>query len=305
MFRSYWGLILTAILGLIGSAFIWLGFAPPAPVLPAYQYEQPRSGEETQPGPCQPKTLSAIANHGKAASERERCAKDAEDHRLQTNDLIQQTRAANAAELQAWIGYQGELIGVFQTIGGFLTLLAAAAAALYAKRAADLSHKTLVATQRAYIMYERIKSGHGMNSDGVLCLLLQAELRNAGPTPAINANIFISWALADADEWPDFPNQASAAPDVARGVIGGTSLRYSSLIGITVDDIGRVWRNEKRLLIYSIVTYHDVFTDIGTKQHETSYCVEAEIPGPPELIGKRDTPYVVNFRAVGDWNHAT
>lgn len=75
------------------------------------------------------------------------CEKEGEQYRLQYSDLVQQTRAANAAEAQAALSYEVARMGLIGTIGGFFTLFVAIAAAFYARDAAEaakasLSHST-------------------------------------------------------------------------------------------------------------------------------------------------------------------
>ncbi len=91
-----------------------------------------RSGDER----CDPARITAIQKLRDRESKAIECAKDAEEYRLSTADLIQQTRAANAAEAQAEIASQQLWTGWLQTIGGFLTLAAAVSAAIFARDAA-------------------------------------------------------------------------------------------------------------------------------------------------------------------------
>lgn len=119
------------------AALLWAGLRPREPDLPAYQYGE-RASADYQPGGagCQPRQLASLADKGKAASERKRCADATEQHRLQREDLIQQTRAADAAQAQAATNYDLARMALWGTIGGFLTLIAASLAAVYAREAA-------------------------------------------------------------------------------------------------------------------------------------------------------------------------
>jgi hypothetical protein len=117
---------------------------PGQPDLPSYQHTEGRDPNYQAGGSsCQPSVLSTIRDSREAARERERCAKETEDHALQSNDLIQQARAADASQAQAWLAYQMAWMGVYGTIGGFLTLLAAAAAAFYARDGARAGKDSL------------------------------------------------------------------------------------------------------------------------------------------------------------------
>ncbi|EQB06244.1 hypothetical protein [Sphingobium baderi] len=85
---------------------------------------------------CQPATVDAL-------SRRERtkraisCKEAEEEHRLKTDDLIQQRRAAHAAEASAILTYQQTIIGALGLAFGFITMLAAIGAAIYARHAAN------------------------------------------------------------------------------------------------------------------------------------------------------------------------
>lgn len=70
------------------------------------------------------------------------CAKALEEHRLAVNDLIQQTRAADAATAQSDLAGQAAWLAFVQAMGGFVTLVAAGAAAFYARQAARAAEDT-------------------------------------------------------------------------------------------------------------------------------------------------------------------
>lgn len=97
---------------------------------------------------CGTEELAELGFGPRADALRQECAEAAEAHRLQTNDLIQQTRAADAAEFQAKVSFRTSWIMLLQTIGAFLTLCAAAAAAIYARAAAREAKRSAdIATQ--------------------------------------------------------------------------------------------------------------------------------------------------------------
>lgn len=130
---------------------IGVGTWPSVPKLQPYSQENARADHYTPGGQkCDPETLAAGGAGRKATRQREACEKEAEEYRQNTSDLIQQTRAADAAEAQTQIASQGLWTAWFQTIGGFITLAAAIAAAIYArdasnetKRGADAADATL------------------------------------------------------------------------------------------------------------------------------------------------------------------
>jgi hypothetical protein len=68
-------------------------------------YEDARASKYYAGGEtCQPSQIETIRDWRERFRKREACAKEAEDYRLQTNDLIQQTRIAEA---QASLAAQG------------------------------------------------------------------------------------------------------------------------------------------------------------------------------------------------------
>ncbi len=150
--------LLIAALGLV--ALIAFGIAwstwPSVPRLSDYGEASPRNSQYAPGGSkCEPATLAAITSARERLREADACAKEAEEYRQNTADLIQQTRAADAAQAQADIASQVLWTGWFQTIGGFLTLCAAVAAAIYArdaaregKRSADLAVESLTETKK-------------------------------------------------------------------------------------------------------------------------------------------------------------
>lgn len=132
---------------------IWILAKPAQPAVQSYQYEGAQNGNYKPGGSrCEPNILATIRDSRKAARERDACSKEAEEYRLQSNDLVQQTRAADAAQAQADLGYQGTWLTFLQTIGGFLTLIAAIAAAAYARDAANEGRKTADATVQQVVL---------------------------------------------------------------------------------------------------------------------------------------------------------
>ena len=131
-------LILVA-LGLVFVASLVIGALtfPTSPTTQQFRYDGPRN-ENYRPGggQCEPSALSAITGLKMRLRQTEDCQNKAEEYRQRSDDLIQQTRAANAAQAQANVASQQLWTGWLQTLGGFLTLAAAVAAAIFAERAA-------------------------------------------------------------------------------------------------------------------------------------------------------------------------
>lgn len=120
----------------VAALMLWL-LQPKDPELLLYKPDDAKTaGYQADATNCSPEALASIRNVRKRSAQRNDCADKAEDHRLKTDDLIQQTRAADAARAQAIsAGYQSRL-ALWATVGGFLTLVAAGLAAAYARDAA-------------------------------------------------------------------------------------------------------------------------------------------------------------------------
>lgn len=217
MLKRNWGILLTVGLGLAISAVLWIQLRPRQPNLPTYQNEQ-SANQNYRPGGsgCQPEVLAAIRDRGQAARERERCAKEAEDHRLQSNDLVQQTRAADAAQAQADLAHQMAWMGLYGTIGGFLTLLAAGMAAFYARAAAQAAQSSLAHAAddlRPWLQIS-LEPHSGYNQREVVSLYCNAILKNVGKTPAQQVRVATSAAPLPVEYYQKYgPQEQVVLPD--------------------------------------------------------------------------------------------
>lgn len=227
--------ILTAIA--VVSAFAvgiaWITF-PQFPALDKLDYGEPRN-EDYRPGgrECEPANLTAIRDIKVRLDRTEDCYAKAEEYRQSSDDLVQQTRAANAAEAQAKVASQGLWTAWFQTIGGFITLAAVIAAAAYARdaaqqgrRAADeanSSRMSFIERERAHLKF--VYASATSNHPGRIKFIL--NLVNRGTGLAEIDGVAFEWC--DAPSWPD------AAPPLAEGlqikVAGDTNAEVSFEMG--------------------------------------------------------------------------
>lgn len=124
--------IVTAITALVG---VWTW--PKQPILVSYGEEHPIN-DQYRPGgkACEAESLAAIQDDRERTRQAEACQKEAETYRQSTNDLVQQTRAADSAQVQVNIASQQLWTEWLQTLGGLLTLAAAVGAAIWARDAA-------------------------------------------------------------------------------------------------------------------------------------------------------------------------
>lgn len=259
---------------LIGGAIL-IAFAialftwPTVPKLTDYGEANPRNRDYTAGGSeCQPASLATISDWKERIRRTDACAKEAEDYRQNTDDLIQQTRAADAAQAQADIASQQLWAGWFQTIGGFLTLCAAVAAAIYAreaanegKRSADLADAELTETRkltaaqlRPYVAITEVEDQEenpfSRNSK------LRFRVKNFGQTPATNVRLSIGEATRSepiqdflvpfGDKWGDY---GLLAPGDYR-----TETIYARLMAL--DDLAKIADGNVKLIVRFRIDYH-------------------------------------------------
>lgn len=203
MLRGYWRFIVTAVVCLAISVAVWFGLSPQKPELPPHPDNKAQAADyRAGGGNCSPQVLAGLTGKPKA-SETDRCAEAAEQHRLQANDLIQQTRAADAAQSGARTAYDATRIALAGLVAGILTLIAAMAAAYYARRAFVHSSESFSLASRPFVFLEELKI-KAMEGDGVY--ELSAQFRNCGTTPAINFDSSITYQLLAPGENPVEPS---------------------------------------------------------------------------------------------------
>ena len=171
---------------IVAAAALWIALRPERPVRPG-QYVEASYREYRPGGPaCDPQRLNRMKGR-EAANERQRCGEAAEEHRLKRDDLVQQTRSADAADAQVNLTYSQSRMMLAGAIIGLLTLIAAGYAAWYAKRAAEAAEKGVrqaedvsEAQLRAYLYPGLFKIEHLVGSSW-RCFV---PLINGGNTPA-------------------------------------------------------------------------------------------------------------------------
>lgn len=207
------------------------------------------------------------------------CDKDHDDRK---SDLCAQWKAADAAAdsaeaawLQFWAG----------SIIGILTLLAASAAAVYARAAANHTASSVSVAEnlgrrglRAYIDVHAAQWGHADDRAPASLRDLQARLtiRNAGQTPAKNVVLTrrertIGASVVTEARILDAIASAEAAD-------GSFSIEAGGVVGYKVDNIASAEEaqalitGEAHCYFMGRVTYTDVFD----QHHESTWCLRVE-----------------------------
>ena len=183
-------------------------------------YEEPHSTYRPGGSNCEPAAVEQLK--GPARVRRiDACQDAAEQHRLNANDLIQQRRAADAAETSAVFAYEQTHIGAWSLALGFVTMFAAIAAAMYArdaaketKRGADISEKSFSSLERPYLFVEAVEAPHPITRDWVNepqpnngFFDIHFKVRNYGRTPAILKELCGQVYIGD-----DLPNAPAYHP---------------------------------------------------------------------------------------------
>jgi hypothetical protein len=138
MFRGYRG-VLAGLAGLTALIFgIVLGFSlqPEQPKFSGNVGYKPVVSTYKPGGPdCEPKKIYSLSPKERT-EQAVACQQAAEQHRLDSNDLIQQRRSADAADAMTIFAYQQTRIAAWGLSLGFITMFAAIFAAFYAREAA-------------------------------------------------------------------------------------------------------------------------------------------------------------------------
>lgn len=186
------GLTLAGLAWCIATAVtLW----PTAPQLSTY--EQPQgNGRNYKPGgtSCEPAAISAL-RPAERQGKRDACAKEAEEHRQVEADLVQQSRAADAAQASAWLTHNQSIILLYGMIFGGATLLAAIAAATFARDAASHAGTGAATAKRALeglerpFLYLTLSKGSGFpetpSGPGAWRFVYGVVATNYGRSPAI------------------------------------------------------------------------------------------------------------------------
>jgi len=302
----------------LGPAIAWVLW-PGSPELPTYGWEETAySNYEPGGAGCQPSQLDRLPTNRERLRKREACEDSAEQYRIQTNDLKQQTRAADAAAASVWIAEWQSKATVFGLIVGFYTLAAAVAAAIFAKRASDETKRGADAAERAIDDSRSIgeaqarayltvtKAGFSIDCEprdhpSLPAFKLKLEFRNSGQTPAVNVSYYctavvVPWrdraVLPILDTIPHENYVNNITPDKPSDF-------EASCFGIAVywREYVAGWRTVNHntpfgdipmLAIYGVVIYDDIFGK--TFRSRFVFALEGHEPKEKVAFAKDDLP---------------
>lgn len=297
MSRSDWGLIAAAIGVLVFAGAIALALYPEQPNLTGNTGYQTQAAGYRAGGPdCQPSEVDRLTG-GDLSRRGINCKEAEEQHRLQTDDLMQQRRAADAADASAVFSFQQTRIGAIGAAFGLITMFAAIGAAWYARDAAtaakaNLAHDRKVSDKelRPWISVKVKISLFDMNATN-LKINYDAICTNIGQTPAYNVQVSGTLRhltdetyIESVDEWHSFFRKQ---PHVSKHtVIPGDIATYSSTTQAMVASIpwSGVGIRECALCVIIIsVSYNTAFDD-DIHRSELSFVVGRK--GPDFMDGR-------------------
>jgi hypothetical protein len=180
--RRHLGIVISvaAFLVLSGlTVWAWFEFQPHVPA-PANQITaQPNNGYQAGGAQCGPRALAAITDEAERQLKAEACAQAQEDYRLNKDDLVQQTRAANAGAIMADLARDQTRIAVLQsllTAWGTLLIVGALVVSVADLRQGREANRDAI---RAYVYAKSATVNWGEN--GVRIVI---SVANDGETPA-------------------------------------------------------------------------------------------------------------------------
>jgi len=210
--RSYW-LPVVAAVGLTVSVGVGWILQPKKPNLPGERgYHEYSAAYRAGGAGCEPQRIDLLRRRERQRKE-DACADGKEQHREAANSFIETRRAADAADATAILAYQQTRVFAWGAAIALFTLFAAAVAAIYAKKTADIAHKALVDLERPWIFVD-IKSGIERGPDGEPAHII-FDISNHGRMPAMITSLLAGISTGNIPDYPSFvvPNPGNIGPD--------------------------------------------------------------------------------------------
>lgn len=162
-------------------------------------------------------------------------------------------------------------------------------AARAAKKSADVSEQTLIATERAYVFVKAIRHEPIIDTVSarhfVRAWNFIPVFENSGSTPTKHSIMHVSFAienegLPDAFQFPDLWLEGMPKR-YSRFFIGPKAEKWSAPIEIHTVDLEAVKNRGKRIFIWGWIDYNDVLK--GTARHRTEFGLELFVKGDPAI----------------------
>lgn len=309
MSRRNWYFAATVVGYLAGAAILWAALRPNWPIIPGSEYQKAEQSEYDPGSPrCLPSRLGGL-DGPEAADERYRCELAAEARRLAGEELVQQTRSAEADIAMVDLAYRQTLISLAAVLSSLLTLVAAFYAAWYARRAAEETSRSAKAAEdtlshsrdlaelhlRAYMApdlptLERWPADdHGTD----LGYRARVNFKNYGSTPA--KALRYRHIVFKYPEPPTFDELHDQTWEEVGLVAQNDSFYFRHRITVERDELAEIAKGEMTVYLLCQYSYEDVFHKVyrervtlkASPEMEWTTCtVEPEQPEQPELPGK-------------------
>lgn len=342
MSRGYRDIIAPAIgVSIAGAALAWALY-PEQPELSgnaAYQEQQP--GYRAGGSDCLPAEIAEL--RGRQRARRAVACQEAEEqHRLAANDLIQQRRAADAADASAVLTYQQTRIAAWGVFLGFVTMAAAIAAAWFARRAAVATEETVgiareassgaadalviaernadaaadaakwsrdaVSAGRAWICPERLENGRIKRStinNGEYIddgIIFKVLWGNFGQSPAIEVTVYVDFAVLPINSEVPCFYDHLGSEGRRKSVVGPGKFSTTSLVFLNDEQTQAFQNRQAKVFVYSTISYFDVIS--GDIIRTSEVCYEAVHQRGTETIGGEKSE-AIGIQTIGPQNRLT
>lgn len=216
-------------------------------------------------------------------------------------DLRAQQQASNSALLSTIISFLALIVtgaGVWfvkRTLAATLEAVKDTRKATVAvQEANEIAREGIEKQSRAYV-YPEVVEGVSQpdNTDQSFGWAFAIRWKNSGITPAVSASIVI-WAEVVDGALPDDFQFDRRANDHVPIVFGPNMPVTSAYVGVSADDIKKVFAGEKALYLWGWVKYRDVFP--ATPERQTRFCYR--------LFPNGDPTKAVGPDNVGYWRYA-
>jgi hypothetical protein len=182
----------------------------------------------------------------------------------------------------------------------------AATAAHKSADAAQTQAQSLMTAQRAWLSFINVEArpfenARGPGVDGASGYRFQIQLRNAGNTPALSANLYSDGRLVPANaEVPAFGETPKNDVESRRGVLAQGVHFSSAPYLLLARDLAALQNRQVRLFLFARIEYEDIFQ--SGQLRVTEVCVEAKFAGFVTVNGVQQLDFY--FQPSGPQNLA-